>query len=161
MPNGYQFHTVYLGTDHAGFTLKEAIKRWLATVPVSVIDCGAVVFDPEDDFPDYIIPAARGVQKGDVGVGAIIFGGSGQGEAMAANRLAGIRATVYYGGNNQIVSLGRQHNDANVLSIGARFVTEDEAVNAVTDWLSTPTLTAEKYTRRNQKIEHQTKSPLL
>ncbi|MFM2424325.1 MAG: hypothetical protein RLZZ70_716 [Candidatus Parcubacteria bacterium] len=152
-----QFSTIYLGTDHAGFTLKEVIKSWLQKQSVTVIDCGATVFDGEDDFPDYVIPAAKAVTAFGPQAGAVVFGGSGQGEAIAANRLPGIRTTVFYGGDVRIVSLGREHNDANVLSLGARFLTEEEAIAAVATWLSTPAMTAEKYHRRNKKIDHQTK----
>lgn len=83
----------------------------------------------------------------------IIFGGSGQGEAMLANRFPNVRATVFYGGELEIIRLSRAHNDANVLSIGARFVSVEEVKIAILTWLSTPVLVDEKYRRRNQKIE--------
>jgi ribose 5-phosphate isomerase B len=151
------FSTVYLATDHAGLVLKDAVKTWLLTQAITTIDCGATIFDGEDDFPDYIVPAAKAVAAGGPAVGAIIFGGSGQGEAMVANRLSGIRATVYYGGDERIVALGREHNDANVLSLGARFLTEAAAIAMVKVWLTTPPLLDQKYHRRNVKMDQLTR----
>ncbi len=88
---------------------------------------------------------------------AIIFGGSGQGEAMLANRFPNVRAAVYYGGDREIIALAREHNNANILSFGARFVTVEEVKSGILTWLSTPALSDEKYERRNQKIEVITK----
>ncbi len=148
-----QFDIIYLATDHAGLTLKNDIKAWLESEDFIVVDGGAEEFLPEDDFPDYIMPIAEAVTLDRGRAGAIIFGGSGQGEAMAANRRIGIRAVVYYGGNEKIPVLGREHNNANVLSLGARFVSPDEARRVVWEWLHTPCLTDIKYERRNQKID--------
>jgi ribose 5-phosphate isomerase B len=88
----------------------------------------------------------------------LIFGGSGQGEAMVANRFANVRATVYYGGALEIIELSRAHNDANVLSFGARFVSVEEIKECILLWLKTPVLTDDKYRRRNQKIERITRT---
>ena len=85
---------------------------------------------------------------------AIIFGGSGQGEAMVANRFPGVRATVWYGGNEDIIKLSREHNDANVLSIGARFVSEDDAKKVIDTWLSTPFSGDDRHARRNELIDN-------
>jgi ribose 5-phosphate isomerase B len=149
-----QFEVIYLATDHAGLALKEEIKQWLEAEQFIVVDGGAEVFDEEDDFPDFIRPVAEALAiQTDNRVGAIIFGGSGQGEAMAANRVRGVRAVVYYGGEKQIPALSRQHNDSNVLSIGARFVTSDEAKWAIWEWLHTEFLIDDKYTRRNKKLD--------
>jgi ribose 5-phosphate isomerase B len=152
-----QFTTIHLGTDHAGFALKEEVKAWLTSEGFTVVDHGTYEFDSEDDFPDFVVPAAQAVAAADNSVAGIIFGGSGQGEAIAANRITGVRAAVYYGGNRSIAPLSRQHNDANILSIGARFVTSDEAKSVIWEWLHTAALLEEKYARRNLKIEHHAK----
>jgi len=150
--------TIHLATDHAGFARKNEVKEWLKEQGYTVVDHGALHHDAQDDFPDFISAAAAAVSQDPVGSRAIIFGGSGQGEAMVANRYPQVRATVYYGGEEQIVALSRQHNDANVLSIGARFVNAEAAVRAVELWLQEVPLTDEKYSRRNKKIERLTKS---
>ena len=142
-----------MAADHAGFAHKEAIKAWLEAENYPVIDEGAEVYDPEDDFTDLIARAAIAVAEAPTTRIGIIFGGSGQGEAMMANRFPGVRATVYYGGGDDIIKLSREHNDANVLSIGARFVTVDEAKKAIWDWLHLGTSTNEKYARRNHKLD--------
>ncbi|MCA9365502.1 RpiB/LacA/LacB family sugar-phosphate isomerase [Candidatus Kaiserbacteria bacterium] len=144
--------TIHLATDHAGFDHKEGVKKWLKEEGFTVVDHGANQVDPLDDFPDFISLAATAVSAKPTDR-AIIFGGSGQGEAMVANRFMNVRATVYYGGEESIPALGREHNDSNVLSIGARFVSLDEAKKVIWQWLHTEVLTDDKYTRRNQKIE--------
>ncbi len=149
---------IHLASDHAGFLCKEAVKAWLTKEAVyTVIDHGAQVIDHEDDFPDYISRAAREVSRAPQTTCAIIFGGSGNGEAMMANRFLGVRAAVYYGGDQSIVTLSREHNDANILSIGARFVSIEEAITVIDRWLKTAVLPEEKRIRRNQKIEFYTK----
>ncbi|MFQ6611703.1 MAG: RpiB/LacA/LacB family sugar-phosphate isomerase [Fidelibacterota bacterium] len=125
---------IHLAADHAGYRLKETIKKHLLGQGYEVQDHGAFAFNSEDDFPDFIIPCARSVAADPESRG-LIFGGSGQGEAMAANRVKGIRAAVYYGGTEEIVLLSRRHNNANVLSLGARFVTEEEALKVIVLWL--------------------------
>ncbi len=150
--------TIHLATDHAGFERKNDIKEWLEKEGYSVVDHGALHLDPLDDFPDFISMAAAAVSKEPNTSRAIIFGGSGQGEAMVANRYPHVRATVYYGGDESIIQLSRQHNDANVLSIGARFVDTSTTVRVVESWLDEASLTEEKYERRNKKIERITKT---
>ncbi len=145
--------TIYLATDHAGFAHKEAVKHWLITEGRTVIDVGASHYDEGDDFPDFIKLAAQKVARETETSAAIIFGGSGQGEAMVANRYVGVRATVYYGGQPEIITLAREHNDANVLSIGARFVSIDEAKQVIWAWLQTEKGSDPKYHRRNVKID--------
>ncbi len=149
--------TIHLATDHAGFGHKEEIATWLAQKGFVVIDHGATTLDAEDDFPDYITKAAKAVAAGPEEHRAIIFGGSGNGEAMMANRYPGVRAAVYYGGTLEIVTLSREHNDANILSIGARFVDVEDTKIAIDVWLSTGVLPEEKRLRRNRKIEMYTK----
>lgn len=153
MPQPCQFHTIHLATDHAGFEHKEAVRAWLVSEAFTVVDHGAYVYDTEDDFPVFIEQAVKAVLVGGQGHVGVIFGGSGQGEAMAANRVSGIRAGVYYGGNDEIVTLTRQHNDANVLSIGARFVSVNETKRLVWLWLHTDFFGDKKYTRRNQQLD--------
>lgn len=148
---------IYLATDHAGYEHKEAVKVWLKDEGYTVKDFGAYRFDGEDDFTDFISKAAQKVSNAPLEHRAIIFGGSGQGEAMLANRFRGVRAAVYYGGPESIVTLSREHNDANVLSIGARFVDINLTKKVVWTWLHTAPLADSKYKRRNNKIAQITK----
>ena len=143
---------IYLGSDHAGFKLKEQLKEYLVKKGHNCIDIGPKFYDENDDYPDYIIPVARKVAKDNRSKG-IILGGSGQGEALAANKIKGIRATVYYGGSIKIIKLSREHNNANVLSLGARFLTEKEAKRAVSVWLKTNFSKAKRHVRRLNKIK--------
>ena len=144
---------IYLASDHAGFELKEKIKEFLVQNRYEVKDMGPVTFDPADDYPDFIKPAAAAVAEDPENSRAIIMGASGQGEAMVANRLKGIRAAVFYGGLDEIIKLSREHNDANVLSLGARFVSLEGALAAVKLWLDTPFSNAERHARRIKKID--------
>lgn len=145
--------TIYLAADHAGFLHKEAIREWLESENYLVVDSGAYALDQEDDFTDVVARAAIAVGEAPEARAAIIFGGSGQGEAMMANRFPGVRATVYYGGDDAIITLSREHNDANVLSIGARFVSPDESKRVIWNWLHGPTSVIEKYKRRNRRLD--------
>jgi ribose 5-phosphate isomerase B len=148
---------IHLATDHTGLSLKDSVKAWLEGEGFEVVDHGAHHYDALDDFPDFIAKATLAVSKEPVKNRGIIFGGSGQGEAMTANRYPHVRATVYYGGNEEIIKLSRQHNDANVLSLGARFIDEATAKKVIWDWLHEDFLADDKYERRNQKIERLTK----
>lgn len=143
---------IFIGTDHAGFELKETLVSFLRELGHEVKDMGAHSFEALDDYPDFIRPVAEAVAKDPESRG-IILGGSGQGEAMCANRVKGARAAVYYGGAVDIVVLSREHNDANILSIGARFVETDEAKKVVRVWLETPFSGAEKHSRRIAKLD--------
>ena len=129
--------TIALATDHAGFELKEIVKNHLIEKGITVKDFGATEFDALDDYPDFIIPAAENVAK-DPHFRGIIMGGSGQGEAIAANRIKGVRAVVFYDGPMDIIKLSRTHNNANILSFGARFITQEKAADAVDLWLNEP-----------------------
>ena len=124
---------VVLATDHAGFALKEVIKAYLIEQGIDVIDCGALELDPDDDYPAIIRKGCAAVL--DEGVPGIIFGGSGNGEAMAANKVQGIRAAVCY--SKETAQLARSHNDANVMSLGGRLISEDLAKELVDIFLST------------------------
>jgi ribose 5-phosphate isomerase B len=156
--------TVYFATDHAGFPLKEELLAYVRdTLSYTVVDCGARTFDEDDDYPDFIGVAAAAVSRTPTDR-AVIFGASGQGEAMAANRFPGVRAAVFYGqptvmqtdARQQSLSMiasTRAHNDANVLSLGARFLTVDEAKAAVALWLGTSFSGDERHVRRIKKLE--------
>lgn len=148
-----QFAVIHLAADHAGFEHKENIRVWLEREGLKVVDHGASVYDAEDDFPVFMQMAGLAIQAGGPTHGGIIFGGSGQGEAMAINRYKGLRAGVFYGGDTKLVSLLREHNDANVLSIGARFIPVEDAKSVIWQWLHTDFLGKEKYSRRNQQID--------
>lgn len=143
---------VYLATDHAGFELKEKIKGFLKEEGYETEDFGAHSLDPEDDYPDFISKAAEAVSKNRESK-AIILGGSGQGEAIVANKFPNVRAAVYYGGLEQMTALIRQHNNSNVLSLGARFLKDEEAIAAVKLFLETQFTNEERHKRRIEKIK--------
>ena len=126
---------IVLATDHAGFELKESVKKYLLDLNYDVKDFGAFEYESTDDYPDFINPAAKFISENNNTMG-IIFGGSGQGEAMAANRFKGVRAAVFYGGPDQIIELSRLHNNANVLSFGSRFIEPEHAIELIAKWLS-------------------------
>lgn len=153
---------IFIAADHAGFPLKESVKKHLTEIGHTIEDLGAPTLDVADDYPDFIVPCAQKVVATPGSIG-IIIGGSGQGEAMAANRVPGVRAAVYYGNVGQtqtdasgrsldIIRSVREHQDANVLSIGARFITEQEADNAIHLFLETPFLGDERHKRRIAKL---------
>lgn len=144
---------IILGTDHAGFELKEELKTFLEEKGYDVVDKGAFEHNEKDDYPDFIEPIARDVSNDLESTRGIILGGSGQGEGIAANRFAGVRAAVYYGGDVDVVRLSREHNDANILSLGARFISKDEAKRAVTLWLNTQFSGDERHVRRIEKLD--------
>ena len=147
-------NTIILAADHAGFALKEAIKSFLQSKKYEVIDVGAHELRDGDDYPEYMAAAALKVAQDIEGkTKAVIFGGSGEGEAIVANRYPGVRALVWYGGNTEILKLSRQHNNANVLSIGARFVDEKTAKEAVELWLATDFSHDERHERRIEQID--------
>ena len=148
---------IHIASDHAGFELKKTLVKFLREQGHNVQDMGADEFGAGDDYPDFILPMALKVAE-DTGSFGIAIGGSGQGEAIVANRVPGICAAVWYGGErgDEIIRLSREHNDANVLSIGARFVSEEEAKHAVDLWLSTPFSGAERHVRRIKKISEST-----
>ncbi len=151
---------IFVASDHAGFGLKQKLVPFLQSLGHEVVDKGSYEYNEEDDFPDFISQVAREVAMNPSNVRGVVMGGSGQGEAMLANRFKNVRATVFYGGgkslvedNDSIIKLSRDHNDANILSIGARFVTEDEAMKAVREWLEIPFSKDERHTRRIAKFD--------
>jgi ribose 5-phosphate isomerase B len=155
-------------TDHAGFEALQALKDFLKTLGHEVTDFGPKALNKDDDYPDFMFPAARAVANGECEAG-IILGGSGQGEAMAANRIKGVRCALFYGpvtakvavdaeGHTsddpyEIVRLSRQHNHANVLSLSGRFLSLQEMKKAIEVWLYTPYSDAERHTRRVRKLD--------
>jgi ribose 5-phosphate isomerase B len=158
---------IFIAADHAGFALKGALIEHIRTLGYDIEDLGAPAPDPEDDYPDYMTPLAKRVAA-DPEARGIIIGGSGQGEAMCANRIQGVRAAVFYGprhvtaaldiegGHSEdgfdAVRLPRRHNNANVLAIGARFVSGDEADEAVRIFLETPFSDSPRHARRLAKF---------
>ena len=158
---------VYLASDHAGFALKKALETHFRTLGYELEDCGAHELNHDDDYPDFVTPCAEKVAA-HAGSFGIVIGGSGQGEAMCANRVKGVRAAIFYGpgkvtealeiegGRSEdgydLVRLARRHNNANVLSLGARFISGDEAVQAVNLFLTTPFSEAVRHTRRLAKF---------
>lgn len=156
---------IFIGADHAGYELKQALIPWLQTLGHEVEDKGAFVMDQNDDYPDFIEPVANLVSQkgGDASImRGIVIGGSGQGEAMLANRFPHVRAAVFNGqyepvkGDREIpdeIALSRSHNDSNILSLGARFLSEEEAKEAVEKWLDTPFSDEPRHIRRLEKIE--------
>ncbi len=157
------YKKVFLASDHAGFELKEALESFLGERGFDVEDLGPSVYAKDDDYPDTIAPLARAVAE-HTDASGVAIGASGQGEAMAANRFRGVRAEVYYGParGNQIDASGkalsillspRAHQNANVLCLAARFLTQDEAKEAVIEWLTTDFSGEERHLRRIRKLD--------
>ena len=158
---------IYLGTDHAGFELKEKVKTFLLGKKYDVEDCGAVTFDKNDDYPDFIGAAASKVSENPESFG-IVFGGSGQGEAIVANKYKNVRCALFYtpavppqatdvAGTTstdpfEMLRLTREHNNSNMLSLGVRFLTEDQAMQAIDTFLNGTFSADERHTRRIEKI---------
>ncbi len=142
---------IHMATDHAGFELKNNIRDYLIEKSHDVTDHGAHEYDALDDYPDFIFPCADAVAADPESRG-IILGGSGQGEAMAANRIKGVRAAVFYNGPKEIVKLSREHNNANILSIGARFMSKNEIYDVIEMWLAEP-FEGGRHDRRIKKLD--------
>jgi ribose 5-phosphate isomerase B len=152
---------IFVGSDHAGFGLKATLMEILQTLGHEAIDKGAFEYNEEDDYNEFVVAVAREVSMHPNEVKGIIIGGSGQGEAMCANRFKHVRASVYYKPANSLVEdamsilkLSRKHNNGNILSLGARFITEEEMRDAVKEWLETPFDGEEKYQRRIDKMDN-------
>jgi ribose 5-phosphate isomerase B len=161
---------IYLASDHAGFELKKDLIEFIKGLDFKneVVDLGPDKFDKNDDYPDYMAPLAKKIQAEPEARGVII-GGSGEGEAMVANRFKGVRAAVFYGEVRpiqyidmtmkesqdlyEVVKLARAHNDANILSIGARFASSAEAKMAVQLFLENKFTGEERHLRRIKKID--------
>lgn len=143
---------IYMGSDHAGYELKEKLKPIITELGFQVVDRGAFKLEANDDYPDFCAIVARDVENDPESKG-IVLGGSSVGEAIIANRFKGIRAVAYYGGNIDLIKLSREHNDCNVLSLGARLMPDEEAIYAVKMWLDTQFSHDERHVRRIKKID--------
>lgn len=159
--------TVYVATDHAGYQLKNLLIPFLKSLGHDVVDCGAHEYDVADDYPPLIAEAARKLSNDALGgrdSRAVVIGASGQGEAMVANRFKGVRCALYYGAPKQsqvdaggkelnMLQSTRVHNNANALSLGARFLSIEEVKEALQVWLSTPFSNDERHARRIEQID--------
>lgn len=149
---------VYIASDHAGFEMKKVVENYLLERGHDVVDVGPFAYDEQDDYPDYIHPTIQKMKEsvaevGDDNVRAVVLGGSGTGEAIVANRYNSVRAVICNSVNLEIVELGRQHNNANVLSVGARFVDADYLKLALEKFLETPFDKDSRHARRIKKID--------
>lgn len=140
---------VYLATDHAAYELKEYVKNQLKEGGYDVEDCGASTFDPNDDYPDFVKVAAQKVSENPSSFG-VVFGKSGAGEAMAANKIKGVRAFLAV--NEENTKLAREHNNANVISIGSILMPNEKAVELIRLFINTPFSNEERHQRRIEKI---------
>ena len=140
---------VHVGTDHAGFEMSKRLVAHLETAGHQVVDHGPAEYDPEDDYPSFCIDAARAVvrdQRAGVEALGVVFGGSGNGEQMAANKVEGARAALAW--SLPTAELAREHNDANVVAVGARQHSEQEMLDIIDAFLATPFSGAERHARR-------------
>ncbi len=167
---------IFIGSDHAGFELKKFLAEALTEIGHTVIDSGAYSINPDDDYPVYIAKVARAVSESEavkiseddesentpISLGGnnhsavgIVIGGSGQGEAIMANKFPHVRTALCYGGDDaeEIVKLSREHNNANILSLGARFMEPDQALELTIKWLGTPFSGDERHVRRIHEID--------
>ncbi len=158
---------IYFAADHAGFELKGALIEFVRGLGHEPEDCGAFAHDKDDDYPGFVAAASRALARDAAAAlpsRAVVIGGSGQGEAIVANRFKGVRCALYYGapGRSQtdmsgkeldILASTREHNDANALSLGARFVTEDEAKQVLKKWLEISFPGEERHARRIRAID--------
>lgn len=160
---------VYIASDHTGFELKKELMIYIKSLGYEASDKGPFLYDKDDDYPDFIRPCAEAVAS-DQGSFGVIFGGSGQGEAITANRVPGVRAAVFYGGilakgavdiegnlstdPYEIVKLAREHNNANIISFGTRFLTVEEMKEAIKIFLSIEWKRVERHERRINKIDN-------
>lgn len=142
---------VYLGADHGGYALKEELKKFLAELGCDIEDMGATSLNMDDDYPDFVVPVAQNVVR-DSGSFGIVLGRSGNGEAILANKVKGIRAALCL--NEDMARLAREHNNANVLSLGADFVDYEAAKRIVKVFLETPFSGEERHKRRVNKITY-------
>ncbi len=145
---------IFIAADHAGYKMKGELIPWLENLGHEVKDLGAYEYDEQDDYPDFMTPVTREVSK-DSNARGILIGGSGQGEVMLANRYRNVRAAVYQSPNLDIIKFARLHNNANVLCIGARFITSDQAQQAIKLFLEAPFSQDPKYQRRIDKTERE------
>lgn len=167
---------IYLGADHRGYELKEKAKQWLVDLGYQFEDMGAFEYNKDDDYPDFVVKVAQKVSEDPENNKGIVFGMSGQGEAIVANKFKGVRATVFYGPPfafwssflavpfladqnwagvyRKIIKLSKEHNNANVLSLGASFVYKHLVKKVIKIWLETKFSGEERHKRRIEKIDN-------
>ncbi len=159
---------IAITTDHAGYQALQLLDAYIISLGHQTVNYGPKSLDIDDDYPDFMFPAAKAVAAGECERG-VILGGSGNGEAMAANRIKGVRAAVFYGpaiaktaidaegkvstDPYEIIRLSRQHNDANVLSLSGRFLNIEEMKTAIQIWLDTAFSGVERHARRIKKLD--------
>lgn len=159
---------IFLASDHTGYNVKEKVKHYLQDKAYDIVDCGAYTLDPQDDYPQFMHKAAQGVSENPIEYRGVLFGGSGQGEAMVANKSTGVRCALIYSlatpqqainseGEKTdepltVVRLTREHNGANMLSLGVRFLSEDDILRIVLYWLQLSDPTNERHLRRIKQI---------
>ena len=148
---GDGFMKIYIGTDHAGFELKEKLKKFLEDLGYEVEDMGAYEFSATDDYPDFAFPVAKAVAEDTEKRRGIILGGTGIGNGILANKVKGLRAGIIY--DEYSAKMSRKHNDANVMALGARTLSVEKAKKLVKIWLDTPFSNEEKHKRRIEKIK--------
>lgn len=153
MDNERKIKKIYLGTDHKGFRIKERVKLWLNDWGYKVEDFGAYGLNPDDDYPDFVSKVAEKVSENSAETRGIVLGATGEGEAIVANKYKGVRASVYYGGPEEIIALARDHSDANVLSLGVLFLDEETIQKILKLWLEKPFSGTERHVRRLNKIK--------
>lgn len=143
---------IYIGSDHAGYELKRHLISYLSTLYHESYDCGPYEYQHDDDYPDYVSKVAREVAQDPDSMG-IVIGKNGQGEAIVANRFPNVRCMVFYGGSKHMITLAREHDNANMISFGADFLTTDEAKKALELFVHTRFTEEERHIRRIEKIE--------
>lgn len=146
---------VYLGSDHAGFELKSRLVDRLVELGHDPVDCGPTAYDADDDYPPYVLLAATRTAA-DPDSRAIVIGGSGNGEAIAANKVPGVRCALAF--SEETARLGREHNDANVISLSARMYDESDALRYAEIFLATPFSAEERHVRRLRQLSEYERS---
>lgn len=144
---------IHIATDHAGLEFKDKLHQHLSQQGHDVVDHGAFDYDPDDDYPPFVIKAAEAVisdQSEGVEALGVVFGGSGNGEQIAANKVRGIRAALVW--NEATAKLAREHNNANIISIGARQHSEDEVLSLIDTFIAEPFPGDERHVRRISQI---------
>ena len=144
---------IYLGTDHRGFALKEKIKTWLTDWGYQFEDLGNAVLDPEDDYPDFAAQVARRVAENPAENQGIVLCGSGIGVDVVANKFKGVRSALLWSDDANLAQMAREHDDTNVLSLPADYLSEEAAQRIVRTWIETPPGTHPRFIRRLEKIK--------
>ena len=143
---------IYIAGDHAGFKLKEKIKKYFDKKNISYKDFGPHRYNSKDDYPDFVIPMAKAVAKSRDSLG-IVIAGSGIGETIAANKVKSIKAVLYHGKSPDLITMSKLHDNANILCMGSRFVKKRDAIKSIELWLKTSFSNAARHKRRLRKID--------